>query len=228
MEKSARISVVMPIYNAEKYVAEAIESVLAQTYQDLELICVNDGSTDRSMEVVRSFGERVRSIENSENLGIAAARNHGVSESSGTYLAFIDADDVWEPEKLSRQMDALSTTEGASLCFTFMQCFLSPELSEEVKRSRHCPAQPMPAYTAGTLLTTRAVFEQVGPFDESLRLGEFVDWYTRAQDMGFKSHMLSEVLHHRRIHDTNTGIQERPSRADYLKVVRSALSRRRK
>lgn len=103
------VSVVMPVYNAERWVAGAVESILAQTLPDLELVIVDDGSTDRSVDVVRSFGDaRVRLLQNPGNQGVTASLNRGLDAATGVYVARMDADDVSLPDRLERQIAFLA------------------------------------------------------------------------------------------------------------------------
>ncbi|HEY0656892.1 MAG TPA: glycosyltransferase family A protein, partial [Pyrinomonadaceae bacterium] len=99
-----KVSVIIPNYNYAKYIAETIDSVLAQTYPNLEVIVVDDGSKDDSLKILRSYGDKITVIEQ-KNQGVARARNIGTAYSNGEYIAFLDADDVWLPEKLARQME---------------------------------------------------------------------------------------------------------------------------
>lgn len=96
-----QISVVMPIYNVEEFVAEAIQSVLDQTFEDLELICVDDGGSDRSMEIVHGFEDPRIKIVHQANRGLAGARNSGIAHAKGKFIAMLDSDDVWHPDKLA-------------------------------------------------------------------------------------------------------------------------------
>ncbi len=217
----------MPVYNTEKYVAEAINSVLDQADVTIELIVVNDGSTDGTEAVLESFGNRISLIKSEENSGIAAARNRGIAVAKGDYLAFMDADDRWRPEKLSRQLAQFATNPDLDISFTFLQCFVSPELSDEVKALRHCPTNPMPGQIPPTTLIKRASFDRVGLFNPKWRVGEFVDWLARAKNLGLQQVMLEEVMLDRRIHDSNTGVVARDARADYVRIVREALERKR-
>ncbi|GKS59010.1 hypothetical protein YTPLAS18_25370 [Nitrospira sp.] len=97
------VSVIIPVYNAERYVAATLKSVLAQTFREFEIICVNDGSTDSSAVVLKQFGDQIRVLEQ-PNSGQTVAQNHAVDHSSGRYIAFLDADDVWYPTKLEDQV----------------------------------------------------------------------------------------------------------------------------
>lgn len=227
-EKSTpRVSVVMTAYNAEHYIAEAIESVCAQSYTDYEIICVNDGSQDGTGEVARSFGERVLCIEHDTNKGIATGRNTALAAASGEYIAFIDADDIWEPDKLEKQIAFLEANTAYEIVFGMMRQFLSPDLTEEESRTLHCPAEPLQAVVPSASFIKRSVFEKIGLFDEKWRVGEFIDWMSRVQDSGLTYHVLPEILFKRRIHMTNTGVTQRPSRIDYVRIARASLERKR-
>src|SRR5713226_1866991 len=101
------VSILIPVYNAEGFVAEAIQSALDQTWPAKEIIAVDDGSTDRSLEILKSFGLRIRVIEQ-ENRGASAARNRALSEAQGEFIQFLDADDLLAPDKIEIQMNRLS------------------------------------------------------------------------------------------------------------------------
>ena len=102
-----KVSVIIPTYNRSKYVTKAIDSVLAQTYRDFEIIVVDDGSTDNTKEVLKPYTDRIKYLYQ-ENTGVSAARNAGIRAAGGQWIAFLDSDDEWLPEKLSIQMDYLS------------------------------------------------------------------------------------------------------------------------
>jgi hypothetical protein len=111
------VSVVIPTFNSARYVTEAVESVLSQTFTDLEVLVVDDGSTDDTRERVAGYPPTVRYLHQA-NAGVSMARNHGIAQSRGRYVAFLDADDTWKPEKLERQLDALSLTPEMGVCYT--------------------------------------------------------------------------------------------------------------
>jgi glycosyltransferase involved in cell wall biosynthesis len=113
-----KISVIIPVYKVEKYVAATVESVLAQTYKNFELLIIDDGSPDKSIEICQQFTDNRIKIIRQENRGVAAARNTGIRHAQGEYLAFLDADDLWTPEKLAKHIEHLdnSPTVGVSFC----------------------------------------------------------------------------------------------------------------
>jgi glycosyltransferase involved in cell wall biosynthesis len=112
-----RVSVVIPAYNAERFVAQTLESVLRQTYRDFEVIVIDDGSRDGTAAIAESFGTPVRCVRQ-DNGGVSRARNTGIREAAGEYVAFLDADDLWEPTKLECQVSLLETRGDVGLCFT--------------------------------------------------------------------------------------------------------------
>ena len=220
------VSVVIPVHNGAKYLRECVASVLGQTLAPLEVIIVDDGSTDATPEIALSLGAPVRLLRQ-DRQGPAAARNAGAEAASGRFLAFIDADDIWEPDKLALQMDRFRSHPSGGIVFGFIRQFHSPE-TDDVFRSRyHCPPGPGPGLHPGTMLIQREDFFRIGPFDATLRAGEFLEWHDRAQSMGFAACMLEQVVAHRRIHPSNYGITHKHFRSDYLRVVQTIMKRKR-
>ena len=191
---SALISCIVPVYNGEKYLAEAIESILAQSYRPLEIIVVDDGSTDETPQVVAGFKDQVVYLEQS-NKGPSATRNLGVSASRGDFVAFLDPDDLWHPDKLARQMARFEARPELDLCVAHVQLFWVSEMQDEAARLRdQARVHIVPAYTTGTLLTRRTFFDDVGDFDTSLWFGDATDWFLRAADRGAVMELLPDVL----------------------------------
>ena len=221
------ISVIIPAFNAEKYVAEAIRSVLSQTYKNVELICVNDKSTDNSLSILESFGDKIILIDNEDNRGTAESRNKGIRLARGEFLAFIDNDDVWEGNKLEVQMNQFNNDPRLDILFSYMQCFISPDLSEEVKKLRHCPPDPIPGYIPSTILVKRTSLEKVGYFESKWKNGESFAWILKAKEVGLNFGIVDDILVKRRIHETNKGVLDSSaSRSEYLKIIRESLDSR--
>jgi len=197
------ISCIVPVFNGERYLTEALESILKQTYRPLEIIVADDGSTDGTATLVASYGDQVRYLFQ-PNAGVAAACNLGVRASRGEFIAFLAADDLWHPQKLVLQMSQFQNRPELDLCLTHMQNFWIPELRTEAERFRDQPlAQPWPGYLPQALLARRAVFETVGLFDNTLRYEDAKDWFLRAAECGTVMELLPDVLVYRRLHRAN-------------------------
>ena len=227
MTGARTISAIIPAYNAGRYLAEAIESILAQSLRPAEIVVVDDGSTDETHVVVKRFGAAVR-YAFQPHAGIGAARNRGVELAGGEMLAFLDADDLWTPSKLACQMAAFASAPPPDLVFGQVVQFPSPEIAEEVVKKIAFVAQPTPGYLPSAMLLRRETFLRVGPFATHWEVGEWVDWYVRAIDLGLRSLMLPEVVQRRRIHDTNQGIRKRDAQTEYVRIVKASLDRRAK
>jgi len=221
-----KITVIIPVFNTEKYLAQAIGSVLSQTLKPTEIIVVDDGSTDKSAEVARQFEPLVRII-NQENKGAGAARNAGILEASGDFLAFLDADDFWTKDKLEIQLSYLENNPKTDMVFGYVEQFISPELPDEHKSKLNLELEKMQGFLAGAMLTKKTTFLKVGPFNEKLELGEFIDWFSRAKDLGLSFQVLNEIFLKRRIHTSNMGIYKKQHLKDYTTLLREAIARKR-
>jgi glycosyltransferase involved in cell wall biosynthesis len=224
---SHAVSVVVPAYNCEAYLAEALNSILRQSCPPGEVIVVDDGSTDATAQVAAGFGDRVRYVRQT-NQGSAAARNQGVALAHGALLAFLDADDLWAPDKLARQLAALERDPVLDGVFGHLTHFRSPDrLGDEAVERLIVPPDPMPGYSVATLLIRRAAFDRVGPFAAEYRVSEFIDWYARAADAGLRFELLPEVVTRRRVHGDNSTRRNLDRRVEYVRAVKAALDRRR-
>jgi glycosyltransferase involved in cell wall biosynthesis len=221
------ISVVIPVWNCAQYVAEAIESVLAQSYRPVELVVVDDGSTDGSAAVIEHYAPAAR-YHYQANAGLSAARNTGIRLSTGTYVAFLDSDDVWLPAKLDRQMVRMRADPAPDLVFGHVEQFVSPELDETTRARLAGDGRILAGVFAGSLLVRRDVFDRVGLFDGQWRVGEFMDWYLRTREAGLEAVVIPEVVTRRRLHTANMSTRERAEHADYARVIKASLARRRK
>ena len=222
------ISCVVPVFNGERYLAEALESILKQSYRSLEIIVVDDGSTDGTAAVMDHYAGQARLLRQA-NAGTAAARNLGLNAAQGEFVAFLDADDLWHPEKLERQMARFQARPELDYCVAHVQNFWVPELIEEEKRFRdHRISKALPGYTTGTLLVRHVCFDAVGFFDATIRHADDTEWFLRASEHGATMELLSDVLLYRRLHQNNSSrLRASNSRDQYLQVLKTALDRRR-
>ncbi len=226
MSRGPLISIIMPAYNTEKYVADAVRSVLDQTHSPIELICIDDGSTDGTLGVLKGFGDKIRVISDGTNIGIGEARNKGIRVATGDYIAFMDSDDIWEPEKLALQMQQFENDPNLDISFCMIENFVSPDLPDEIRAARSFVTGPQPGQVSGTFVVKKSSFDRVGLLDPSYRVGEFIDWMARANTIGLTHAMVPQVLYLRRVHATNT-TANRPAQLDYVKIMKAAIDRKR-
>ena len=143
MKANPLISVIIPVYNGERYLVEAIESALAQSWRPIEIILIDDGSTDGSAALARRFAPEVK-YEFIDHAGAGAARNRGVALAGGDYLAFLDADDLWTKRKLESQMAVFNSPNPPDLLLGFVEHFISPDVGSPLANKIRCPTESMP------------------------------------------------------------------------------------
>lgn len=226
MSHFTTVSVVMPAYNAALYIEEALSSLLAQPHRPLEIIVVNDGSTDATAARVSTFGDAV-TLLNAPHRGLNPALNHGIRHARGEWLAFLDADDLWTPDHLEQEFTAFDAQPSLHCVYGHVQNFYSPDTDAEYRARVVCPSAPQPGIAHYTMLTRRADFLRVGLFAESWQLGAFMDWFERANAAGLSYAMVPGVVSYRRLHANNTGIREPERRVDYPQILKQLLDRRR-
>jgi glycosyltransferase involved in cell wall biosynthesis len=220
------VSCIVPVFNGERFLAEALQSILDQTHQPVEVIVVDDGSTDDTPSVVAAFGDRVRYFHQN-NAGPAAARNRGIEESRGEFIAFLDADDLWEKTKLERQLDRFSQIPELAYSVTLTQNFWEEEvMDEEARLVHHRRSRPVPGYVTHALMVRRDWVEKTGGFDASLNHGDAADWFQRAEAAGAVGELLQEVLVRRRLHAGNRSrTMAKRSRDEFLLLLKRRLDR---
>jgi glycosyltransferase involved in cell wall biosynthesis len=174
------VSVVIPAFNAAETLAEAIESALAQTREPLEVLVVDDGSTDATAEIAERFGPPVICIQTA-NSGVSRARNTGIERAAGDYVAFLDADDLWRPEKLERQLDALASQKGAEVSTT-ARIRVDADLNEIERTGVSAFEDPcetlllesMALGPVSSIIAQRELLRESGGFDA--RFSQSADW----------------------------------------------------
>ena len=228
MEEIGRlVSVIIPVFNGQKYLEEAIESVLAQTYKNTEIIVIDDGSTDSSAKIAKRYTPPAKYYFQSHS-GLSAALNHGIGVAQGSFFAFLDSDDLWIKDKLTLQMSVFEKNPDLDIVFGQVKQFFSPELDEDQRKRMRIPAGVAQGPFKGSMLIRRDSLFRAGTFDTRLKLGDFISWYLKARDEGLKSFVLEEVVVMRRIHENNMGIRQRESRNDYVRILKASLDRRRR
>lgn len=216
------VSALICVRDGEAYLAQALDSVLGQTASPSEIIVVEDSSTDRSADVARSYAPRVRLVQ-PEPRGLGGARNAAVAAASGDLMAFLDSDDLWEPNKLELQLEAFAEDPSLDFVFTRAREFASPG---DAERFEVRPG-PQPGGLASTLCARRGALERAGGFDVDTHLADVLSWLARARDLGLRERTLPDVLVRRRIHANNLTRTRRGELGDYARVLKDSLDRRR-
>lgn len=218
------VTVGIVCFNGERYLGEAIESAVGQTYAPIEILVVDDGSTDRSHEIAVSFGSPVRVLRQ-EHAGVAAARNQVLAEYRGDLLTFLDADDRFLPHTIERAAGVLSEQPGLDAVYFMVREFVSPGVDATPFGSRDVGAARL-GRMPNTMLVRRAMVARVGDYDHSLVRSQGIDWAARMFALGPATATIDEVLLERRLHTENQGIRESDRLPDYLRMLRGHLRRR--
>jgi glycosyltransferase involved in cell wall biosynthesis len=220
------VTAAIPVRDGEAYLAEAIESVLAQTRPCDQLIVVDNGSSDRSAEIAAGFGPRVE-IVNEPRPGIGAARNAALRATRGDFLAFLDADDVWEAEKTALQLAAFEAEPDLQLVFGHVRQFISPDLPAEEAEGMRVPTASQPGLYLGAMVARREAIEAIGPWPEDVRVSDGLSFLLRARELGLAQAMLGETVTRRRVHGANHSIHNRGERGEFARHLKRSLDRRR-
>jgi glycosyltransferase involved in cell wall biosynthesis len=191
-----------------------------------QIIVVDDGSTDDSADVVRKFGHDIRYLYKTHT-GITKTLNDGVEQADGSYLTFLDADDLWKPEKTEIQFNFLQDRADLDALFTLTQEFMSPDLSESECVGLNARPLPLRGMHKVSAMFRKSFFDQVGGFNEDHNTGEFIEWYGRAVEIGMKYVLLEEVLTLRRVHLTNHTRTQRADLQQFTSILKKALDRKR-
>jgi teichuronic acid biosynthesis glycosyltransferase TuaG len=224
--KKPLIDVIIPVYNGARFIRETIASIQAQTWKNLEIIVVDDGSEDDSVKIVLEAAKMDKRIllEKRPHAGVAATLNAGVTKGTAAYIAFLDADDLWESQKLEKQMKFLSES-AAEICFCLIQEFKTVEPGEGMLSYDARPS-PLKGFAKTGFLGYSSVFKKYGLFDETIKTGDFIDWLARVIRAGHHIVTVDEVLAYRRVHAGNNTISV--NKNSYLHILKTHLDEARK
>lgn len=220
-----RVSVIIPAYNSSEHIGSAIDSVLHQTFKDLEIIVIDDGSTDNTAELISMKYPSVRYLSK-ENGGASSARNLGVKISSGELIAFLDSDDEWHRDKLSAQVALMAKYPTADMCRTLVDerpmCSEPHIFKADSRLPPHRISQEFsesfqnPYFATSAIMVRKKAFDRVGGFDTSLKIAEDVDFYLRVLAESPILPIVTRVALNKR---TVPGSLGEDSQAGYLQLV---------
>jgi len=231
----AQVSAVIPVHNCERYIEDAIKSVLAQTYPVHEIVVVDDGSTDGTRQVLEPYMGKIRYFHQPQR-GVAAARNTGITNASGEFIAFLDADDLWLPEKLQLQMDYLQRHPECGLVYSDMKTFDEHGIIHESVKSWLNMSPPSgwifkelfreTLFAADSTVFAIRCVKRVGPFDESLAVGEdYLMWLriARCYPIGYVDAPLTMYRQHSEMTTRRVGKRLQNGLPSEIIVIRNIL-----
>jgi glycosyltransferase involved in cell wall biosynthesis len=219
------VSVIIPVYNGELYLGEALRSVFSQDYFPFEVIVVDDGSTDGTAAVAKSFKD-VRYIYQ-QNKGAATSWNRGLMDCRGDLIALLDCDDLWSPNKLKMQVEFLVKNPDVKYVLAKTRLFLDKGQTRPSWLKQDFLDRDIEAYFPSVALFRRSVFETVGVFNPGYIATSDADWFFRAKDAGLLMAMIPQVLMYRRIHNSNMSTQVLLSSKELVKVAMTSVMRQR-
>lgn len=228
MTSAPLVNCIIPVFNGALYLAPAIESVLVQSEGRVEIVVVDDGSTDETATVAQSFGHDIRYVHQ-ENAGPATAINHGWRVSSCPFITVLDADDLWTADRLARQLAHFDEQPSLEISLGNVLNFWEEELQEEAdKFSGHRLSEPIAAFSVSAMLARRSLLDSVGMLNVDRRHSFSTDWFVRARERSVVLEQLPNVVLHRRLHPKNRSRQfAGRSRNEYLDLLRQSLNRKR-
>jgi glycosyltransferase involved in cell wall biosynthesis len=226
MSNNPLVSVILIVRNGERYLAEAIESVLAQDYQPIEILLVDGQSTDRTAEIAHSFSP-VRYIYQ-DNLGIANAYNLGIDAAQGEFIAFFSHDDLWVPHKLKVQVNYLLNHPDVAYTIGKVKFFWDSEYTLPLSLNPEPLDQENPHRILEVLLARKTIFKQIGKFNPDIAFSNDVDWWSRVQDAGIEGGIIPEVLLHKRVHPNSTILSNQETvKRELWSILKQSIARKR-
>ncbi|MFN3231287.1 MAG: glycosyltransferase family A protein [Alphaproteobacteria bacterium] len=226
MADSPLVTCAIPVFNGARFLKQAVESVTRQTYSNIEIIVVNDGSTDETPKIIESLGPVVRSFRQ-ENKGPAAARNVAIREARGEFVAFLDADDLWVPDKIEKQIACFERDPDLAICTAQAEHFWEGEVADEEQQLRDSLNAPHDAGWFFSSVIRRDLFDRIGVFDESLWHLDAAEIAMRIRAEGAKLQVIPDALMRRRLHADNLSRNRTTEADERLYIIKARLQRAR-
>jgi glycosyltransferase involved in cell wall biosynthesis len=220
------VSVIIPVYNGAEFLSEAVASIWQQDYHPLEIVIVDDGSTDETAELAKGLGKDIR-YAYQRNSGPAAARNKGLEMACGEIIAFLDVDDLWPPNKLRIQVTRLIEDPKVDVVLGRVK-FMKLPGAPEIEIQFESPDSTLVNAYLGSGVFRKSAFGRVGNFDETLRYSEDHDWFLRAREQGISIVIMEQVTLYYRLHEHNMTRNKNTTDLQLIRVLKKSLDRRRR
>jgi glycosyltransferase involved in cell wall biosynthesis len=222
---STGVSVIIPVYNGERYLPEAIASVRRQSLAPIEIVIVDDGSTDDTVALAETLGTDIRLVRQAHS-GVTISRNRGIRASRGDLIAFLDCDDVWMDDKLATQVSILQEHADIQVALGYTRRMWTPPARDDASTGMRL-TEPELALHLGAALIRRSIFDSVGAFDETVSRAEDWDWFMRVRERGLIVVVHPGVMLLYRRHSGNMTNEETKGRAALVRMIHRSIGRRR-
>ena len=222
---SLSVSVVIPVYNGEKYLGDAIRSALRQTIPPREIIVIDDGSTDRTPQIAAEFGPVVQ-YRRQERRGPPAARNHGIERATSEWISLLDADDVWPENSIELQLTKVREDPSLQVVVGYALLWPGPD-GDSTQLPYELPPEPRLIMNLGSALIRKSLFEQLGPLNTELFYCDDWDWFMRARELGIPICVHSGCVLYYRRHQANITNNQRLGNRFVVRMLKQSLNRRR-
>jgi glycosyltransferase involved in cell wall biosynthesis len=221
------ISVIIPVFNGQDYLLAAIQSVFQQEYDELEIIVIDDGSTDDTAELISSLNKpNPIKYFYQQNKGPASARNLGLEKASGEWIAFLNSDDLWPKSKIASCLESLKINKEAEMHWGMTQVFFESEELKSKFIGSDFVEKPIFNTYIGAAFIRKSVFEKIGIFDTTLRYCEDLDWYQRSQEEKVKTIFSNSIDLYYRIHYRNSTHDNFSLNKNLVRMLKNKLNRR--
>lgn len=222
MRTEPRVAVGIPVHNGERFLAEALHSVLVQTHPPSDVVVVDDGSDDATADIARRFGPPVRVVRRRRRGGAGAARSLALELARGEMLLPLDADDLLTPHSIEARLRVLCTQPEIDVVYGHARSFARYDGAAPIPLD-----EPHPAHVPDAMLIRRTAYKRVGPFAAELRVAECLDWLLRAREIGLREATVPEQVLWRRIHGANNSLTGRAAMHEFPRTIKASLDRRR-
>jgi len=227
--KQPLVSIIIPTYNSERFIANSVVSALNQTYPNIEILIIDDGSTDKTETVIQKLPDSIRYIKQ-VNSGPSSARNHGIMQSNGEYIAFLDVDDEWMPSKIDKQVSLFESNQNLSITATsYIRCdadllpIETTALNIPSKEKGIIPFRMLlekNQLLTSSIMTKKNILDRCGFFDEEIQFGEDWDLWVRIAQLGEIGYIHTPLCKYR-VHGAGlTGKLDDKNMQDWLKVIK--------
>lgn len=219
------VSIILIVRDGAAYIAEALDSVFQSGLKPREILVIDGGSTDATASIAAQFP--LTRVVPQGSSGIANAYNLGIDLAQGELVAFISHDDLWQPGKLDLQVEHMRCDPQLQFTVTMVEHFLEPGMAVPPGFRRELLERPVAGFIMEALVARKSVFDRVGRFDPSFKVGEDTDWFARAKDLGVPHAVLPQVLVRKRVHDANSSLNTANLNALLLRAMRNSVERKR-